>query len=67
VQVSGLAQGVPAGSAAEIKGKDRKPTGLAGAGVRVSEELAPKSMRDEIIQSFYASLDYQLGYFILVA
>lgn len=33
----------------------------------VSEELAAKSIRDEIVWSFYASLDQHLGYFILVA
>jgi hypothetical protein len=41
VQVSGLPQGVrrPAGSAAEVEGKDRKPTGL-GAGTSKPKETA---------------------------
>jgi hypothetical protein len=34
---------------------------------RVSEELTAKSIRDEIIQSSYAGLGYNLSYFISVA
>jgi hypothetical protein len=37
-----------------------------GPGLRVSEEMTAKSIKDEIIWSFYASSDRQLGYFIIV-
>lgn len=33
---------------------------------RASEELAPESMRDEIIWLLCLSLDLQLGWFIMV-
>ena len=35
--------------------------------LRILEELAPKSIEDEIIWSLYASLDEHLGYFIILA
>ena len=37
------------------------------SGLRVSEELAPRGIRDEIIWSLYASLDQQLGHFMMEA
>ena len=37
------------------------------SGLWASEELAPRGIRDEIIWSLYASLDQQLGYFIMEA
>ena len=37
------------------------------AGRRVSEELTVESIRDEIMWSSYATLDYHIGYFISIA
>jgi hypothetical protein len=34
-------------------------------GLGVPEEMTAKSVRDEIVKLFYASLDLPLGYFIL--
>ena len=50
------------GTKKEKKREKRKRTYYI---LRVSEELAPKSIRDENIWSLYASLDQHLGYFIL--
>ena len=36
-------------------------------GLKISEELTPESIRDEIIWSLYASLEELLDYVILIA
>jgi hypothetical protein len=48
-------------------GEDSRYVNSLWLDLRASEELTPKSIRDEIIWSHYVSLDQHLGYFIIVA
>ena len=48
---------MPISPESNVVGSDKGKHLETWRGVGVSEELAPKSIRDEIIWSFYASLD----------